>query len=305
MQNKKKLSMFEKFGATLAKENGKLIMSMPGIDSEYFSQRISCLFRLTPPEKPIRNPRQFSPYENLLIRLFDRFFEIDKSVRNLYNTLIYIRRFPFSKTRIERSTYLRYHYENYLSELYILKERMLMFLKIIARLYKRDPNGENITRITNDISRDFINALSSLIETRGIHIHEERYSDLDFSQLDLFEIFKDEKIPGLNMNFLYGIVYKRILKAKRNFIRRTNKQIEKRLEIYFKILFRLLFDKDEHLLIPINISPIIAKSNITLGDTIADRLKKLKKELESEYGKNLPDVGREVKVLAFPQKIAT
>jgi hypothetical protein len=267
-----------------------LIMSMPGIDYEYFSQRISWLFRLTPPERPIINPRQFSPYENLFIKLFFGFIEIDKSKKNLQNALIYIRRFPFSKTRIERSTYLRYHYENYLNELYILNARMQKFLTIISRLYRHDPNGENITRITIEISHNFKEALSRLIEARGIHTHEERYSDSDFVQLNLFEIFKEEQIPGLNMNFLYDIVYRRIIRAKRDFIRRTNKLIEKLLEIYFKRLFKLLFDKDEHLLIPQSISPKITQSSSTPGDTLVDRMKKLKKELEFEYGKKLPDV---------------
>ena len=56
------------------------------------------------------------------------------------------------------------------------------------------------------------------------------------------------------------------------------------LEIYFKRLFKLLFDKDEHLLIPQNVIPKIAQLNSTPSNTIADRFKKLKVELESEYG---------------------
>jgi|GEM_PF-6660083 len=290
-EKKKKLSKYEKFGSLLAKENSKLIAGMPGSDFEYFSNQTLCLFRLTTPERPLKNPRQFNSYENLLIRLFFGFNEIDKSIKNLQNTLIYIRRFPFSKTRIEKSTYLRYHYENYLNELYILQERMQRFLTIISRLYRRDQNWENISQITNEILHDFKRALSRLIETRGTHIHEKRFSDLEFDQLDLFENLKNENFPGLNMNFLYDLVYQRILKAKRGFIRMTNKQIEKRLEIYFKLLLKSLFDKDEHLLIPKNISPIIAKSNSTPGDTIADRFKKLAAELKLEYGGKIKDLG--------------
>lgn len=292
MQNgkKKKTSMFEKFGSVIAKENGKMILGMPGTDFDIFSRSIRRQFSLTP-ERPIGNPRQLNPYENLFIKLFTGFFEIEKSVKNLHNTLIYIRRFPFSKTRIERSTYLRYHYENYLNELYILQKRMQGFLTIISRLYRLDPNGGNITRITVAIFNNFSEAMSRLIKARGIHVHKERYSDPEFDHLNLFEHFKDEKFPGLNMNFLYDIIYQKTLRAKRDFLRYTNKQIEKLLEIYFKRLFKLLFDKDEHLLIPQNVIPKIAQSNSTPGDTIADRFKKLKVELESEYGDKFSDVG--------------
>lgn len=277
-EKKEKLSMFKKFGSAVVKENGEMIGKMPEADFDYFSNKISCLFRLTP-KTSVENPRQFTPYENLLVQLFSGYNEIDTSIRNLHNALIYIRRFPFSKTRIERGDYLRYHYENYLNELYILQMRMQRYLKIISRLYRLDPRGPHIAGIMEKISDDFKEKLMRLIEARGVHVHRERYSDLEFSQLNLFEGLRGEKIPGLNIS-LCDFIYRKILNVKRDFIKRTNKMLEKFLDKNFKCLYGLLFDIDEHLIIPQNISSKITRSNKISTITVADRFNKLKTELE-------------------------
>ena len=75
-------------------------------------------------------------------KLFKGFSEIHTAVECLKNIEIYIRRFPFKNTRVSKLDYLKYNIENYLNEIYVLKERMISYSKTVARAYKNSENSQ-------------------------------------------------------------------------------------------------------------------------------------------------------------------
>ena len=79
-----------------------------------------------------------SPYERFLLSIWQGFIEITNSYQNLNDIPYYINSFPYKSKKLSKVRTFKYDYENYLSEIYILKERLLKYLTDIGRLYKKD-----------------------------------------------------------------------------------------------------------------------------------------------------------------------
>jgi hypothetical protein len=68
--------------------------------------------------------QKFSPQDIFFGDLFYGFNEIFISFERLKDLEVYISRFPNTKTLIAKIDYLRFLIENYLNEMYLLKERL-------------------------------------------------------------------------------------------------------------------------------------------------------------------------------------
>ncbi len=87
---------------------------------------------------PITLERTLTEKEIVISKLFYGFLEIHRSYERLKDHEIYINSFPYSKTSLSRVSHLNYCVENYLSEFYILKERIKAYLTTVGRIYKND-----------------------------------------------------------------------------------------------------------------------------------------------------------------------
>lgn len=254
-KNKKKTreSMSSKFRSAISKEISKIMVGVTEAEFAIAEHNLNRLFDLSQDE-PAQASSQLKSNEELVNRLILGFLEIEESVKKLHNIAIYIHRFPYVSTRIVKSTYLKYHMENYLNEIYLLQERMKTYLKVISHFFKKDPQGMSIDQITRSISKKVVKVMSGLVKARNMHVHHRRYTDRDFDRLNILELLKDETIPNINIARLYQLTYLTVLIAKRNFVKRTNKVIDSLLEEYFKYLWEILLDAGGNLKIPRNLT---------------------------------------------------
>lgn len=73
-----------------------------------------------------------------------------------------------------------YWSEAYLNEVYIFQLRMVNFLVLTERKYKKDSDfAEAIVEICGQARQAVLDALKPLVKIRGMHVHEERQRHLD------------------------------------------------------------------------------------------------------------------------------
>jgi len=240
------MSAFDEFKKDLTRAAANLIAAAPPGDHaavRYAIDRYLGHRDKTPPSKP----RELSSRESFIEQLFFGFMEILMSFENLRNVSIYIRRFPYHRAGVEKTAYLRYHIENYLNELYILKNRMNALLTVISRRYRKDKRRDQIRDASKKIQDHFARALINVVQTRGAHVHEQRFDDYDISRLTLFKIMSSESdVYAME----YEKVYRQVRHAKRLWIEASNKAIEQLFDSYFGTLKTLLFDDKGNLKVP-------------------------------------------------------
>jgi hypothetical protein len=191
--------------------------------------------------------RKRSKKEDFISKIFKGFTEINDVLERLQNIELYVRRFPYAASSVTRLQYLKYHFENYLNEVYILRERLNSYLTSIKRLYRKDPRKHEIDELVKNIRKTISGSLGSVIEVRGAHIHEKRYDDDDFARLRTLELLI---IGDSAFKPFYDKAYKEIRKKKTSLIERNNKETRKIIDVYMDKLYGIVFDKKGELLFP-------------------------------------------------------
>ena len=105
--------------------------------------------------------------------MYNGFREISGSYYGLLEIEIYIGRFPYRNTKISKTRHLAYHMENYLNEIYILKERLNSYFTTIGRIYRKDRRIQDILKRTKPLFAFVNNTLKGIIDTRG-HMYTKR-----------------------------------------------------------------------------------------------------------------------------------
>lgn len=140
-------------------------------------------------EGPRNVSSEYSQLELDLWRVFRLSQEINKSVATLQDIAFYIRSCPYTEEQVPPRRYLQFHAEAYLSEVYILRERMTTLVKIVQRQIKRlrSPIGssEALDRILVTVEA----TLGPVVRTRSRHTHEQRLADPLIERLDTIDLF--------------------------------------------------------------------------------------------------------------------
>ena len=186
-----------------------------------------------------------TPKEKYLKRIFDGFSEIHSSYQALTDIEIYINRFPFSSTSVTKPRYLRYHVENYFNEMYLLKERLLAFLTIIGRSFRKDPRHSAVLAATRPLFKIVSDSLEDVVDIRGRHVHQKRYTDSQIDRLELMELLsratkKDDELAATLKPF-YQYEYRRIRSEWKAQIKRNNETVNKLLMTYSDNLHPIFF----------------------------------------------------------------
>lgn len=194
-------------------------------------------------------------------KIFQGFLEIQASVSTLYDIEIYISSFPYHNKQITKPRHLRYHLENYYSELYLLKERLIAFLTKIRRFYKQDSRHQSILRMTRPTFSFVSSSLKGILETRRIHVHVARFSDKDLDRLESMNLYHTAGFDSSGADRLFDNFYKstyRSIRSKwKKVLKNNNAELLKLLDIYSKVLIRILFDeKTGAMIYPSDISDI-------------------------------------------------
>lgn len=193
-----------------------------------------------------------SPKEKYFRKVFDAFSEIHSSYQALRDIEIYINRFPYSSASVTKPRYLRYHIENYFSEVYLLKKRLLAFLTSIGRGYRKDKRHATILAATRPLFKLISESLEGVVITRGRHVHEKRYSDPKIERLELMELLskgagEDDLLPHLRP--YYQVEYRRIRSEWKVQIKRNNEAVNLLLAAYSEVVSGVLFPEEGNQLV--------------------------------------------------------
>ncbi len=89
--------------------------------------------------------------------------------------------------------YMRYHVENHLNEIYILKTRLIWYIWALKNAYNRHPDWIKIRSGLDKIKVLVELTLKWIVDTRDEHVHEERFSDNKLDQINYFELLTKSK----------------------------------------------------------------------------------------------------------------
>lgn len=202
-------------------------------------------------------PRNLSPSDVFVAqKLFSPLSEIMNAQENLENIQIYVQSFPYDDESTSKVHYLKYHIENYLNELYILKNRLIAYLQFIKRAYLKSTNSKHVSSTLKPVFEVVSFTLKRYIEIRGAHVHQNRYSDDDFDRLSRLELLKrgDDDFAR-TIKFLLDKAYLEIEDKWKVKIEKDLVGINKLLEYFFEQLLIAITD-DNELIFPSNIEKV-------------------------------------------------
>jgi len=187
-----------------------------------------------------------SPKEKSFRKILTGFTEIEATFQALKDISFYMGHFPPKHPSISKNRFLNYHIGNYLNENYILRERLISYQKTITRMYKSDRRlaemGKNVKRL-----EDLVSGFDGIVNTRGKHVHQERYGDEDFERLNIYERMTkedgDDPLVSVVVR-LYPLALRDYRKKWIKIISENNDKIKEILDMYFEILYSVVFDKN-------------------------------------------------------------
>lgn len=180
-------------------------------------------------------------------------FEIYGSYESVLDAEVYIRRFPFGRTRISKSRYMTHVIEDYLNNVYILKLRIKEYLKLLEELYAKGARRKEVRKITQPLFRYNSQFFEHIVDIRGNHVHSERYSDEELKRLQMMESAIAAKLNSSWSPYLetyFEAQYQRIRKKKMQEIQSLNAAIKKVVDALFSNIHPIVFDERGNLIFP-------------------------------------------------------
>jgi len=232
---------FEKYSRLFVEKAKKLLDEEKlAEDPEYKEAFINHLLGLKGPKQL---ERKNTPADVFFSAIYNGYVEISTSYYCRLDIEIYIGRFPYSNTKISKSRHLLYNFENYLHEVYILKERLLTHLTKVGRLYRKNPNHNDILKTTKPLFKAIRKVFKGIIITRGAHVHKARFYAHDLDRLNSLELLVQHDAKELQMlkNF-YKLDYSAIRRKYKNIIKDNNKGIKDLLDLYFDVIYTIVTD---------------------------------------------------------------
>ena len=205
------------------------------------------LNRLFDREGPTSMDREITKNEEYYGIILTGFSEIMDSFDILKDIPVYIRSFPYRNKRIEKPRFLKYHVENYFNEVYILKERMIAFLKKIKRCFRRDEKQREVYKKTEPLFTVINKSFKNIVDVRGSHVHERRFSHKDLNRLTSLKIhsqFDDGETSKMLKNY-YDYSYRQIRKEWKNKLKDNNEVIGEILSLYGEVLNDILLNNSK------------------------------------------------------------
>ena len=188
---------------------------------------------------------KLTPNEQARLKIFEEYTDLNSTYESIRNCLIYINSFPFYP-RVTKVDYLKFIYNAYLNEVYILQSRISKFAKTIKRSLKeyREEKEFNVdVNIIDKSTNNTIDKFKGIIEIRGAHVHVRRYTTRNTDIVESYELiskFKDTE--------RYKIAFKdEIKELKKNYvskIRKNQEKIEEILKLYLQDINDFLLKKE-------------------------------------------------------------
>jgi hypothetical protein len=184
--------------------------------------------------------------EQLTLALFRGFREIHGCIERLRDCETYIGRFPFRRTRITRDAYLQLIVEAHLHELYMLRERLVSYVKLIQRFYRKDGNAKAISKTTASLKEYVSKSFAGFTFVRGSHVHRFRYSNDDIDRIALISLLQTS--PNRRFRAAIRSLGRVAISETHNKLKAQaknwNSLVAKVLEVYFTALLQIVFAND-------------------------------------------------------------
>jgi len=188
--------------------------------------------------------RALTPKDRFLGKMFGAFNELQKSFETLEDIAFYVARFPYRNTRVTPERHLQFCVEAYLNEVYLLQERLLAFVKLVERQYKKDKD-EAFARIQFQSLADSIRqSLKGVVGARATHVHEVRFTDPDIDRLSMIALLsrnRDGKSDELRRVY-FRLEYDDAKGKWRDKLSQNNKTIRSMLDMVYDNLYGLIFE---------------------------------------------------------------
>ena len=240
-----------KFGLSLNKAFNKYML--PVLEEQKEELSIAYMNRILNREGPVTVKNSSTPETKLLAEVSVGAFEIFTAYESLLDSEVYIRRFPYRGTRISKSRHLKSVLENHLNSIYILKERMVKYLKILTKKYGKrvTSTGRATARITEILKKVTEKYLEPLKTVRNSHVHNEEFYDSNLERLSILENYIQSNPTAARIEYFkayYDRQFEIIRKGKAKEIQTINADVNKLLDIYFSYIYRIVFDEDDELI---------------------------------------------------------
>lgn len=159
---------------------------LPLIKSGIRPGLLNPVFGLPQPKDMPKGPDP-SANERYWLDWFHEFSEINASMDRLDQAFAYLSHYPPRKVfrfhGLSEASWLRYHIEAYLQEVYILSARLSRFLRRVEKTANeaRDRTGvSSVRRLRSAVNV----SLKDVVRARGHHVHESRFHDDELASLD-------------------------------------------------------------------------------------------------------------------------
>lgn len=197
--------------------------------------------------------RTLSQQDQVFNKIWRGYVEIERSFEALNDFATYITVMPPKKAPVSKSRFLRYQIGNYLNEVYILKERLETYYKVVIRIYRNAPRLLAIKRRIEGVSKLLSFTFDEVVAIRGNHVHKARYNDIDLDRLDLLELILQNKKTS-SVRALYSSAIRETQKKWIELSVNYNKKIAGFLDVYFGVLHQIIFDDQNEWLSPISLN---------------------------------------------------
>ncbi|QNI32206.1 hypothetical protein H7849_25000 [Alloacidobacterium dinghuense] len=187
-----------------------------------------------------------NPSELFIVDLFQHFVEIINSVERLRLIAALLGARPGRSPKVNKATYLSFLLESYLQELFVLRERFLLFAKYVKRKSKRlDPR--DATKLDNLIKLT-VTLFERRARQRSNHVHETRYTTDDISHAQGLELIANSPLPKdpidpaawrVHADLAYQETRKRLVKE----VRKELEAIEKFQNVFFATIQPILAER--------------------------------------------------------------
>lgn len=246
---------FDKYKENLLSVGRKKLLNISKSkeDNEKFEEAI--INDMFFPEKSEKVNRAYITHDFFYSFLFHGFNEIIISFERLQDFETYISRFPNTKTSIAKINYLRFLIENYLIEIYILKERLIKYIKKIKDFYKEECRSISIKNECKQLINAVEDSFRDIKCHRDRHTHEVRYSDKDVKRLETLSLFAEflNELQEYLPNYIipnFKTEYRKARTKWKKIFKKNNKDIKIVLNDCFKEINTIIFSGDGEISYP-------------------------------------------------------
>lgn len=203
------------------------------------------------PPDPTTRSRDRRPRRRPFLReMFHGVSELHSSLQQLDTIVVYAQSFPYRNKKITKGAHLRYHFEAYIQEVGMLRMRLHAYITVIERLYKQDEQLPSIKAITEVIRRSSGETFKWFVNARDGHVHEERFSDRQLTDLSARELiasaYRGTETATRAMR-TFEKEYREAKKAKVELMRGWNRSFRQHLDMYFQMLMLFVAEQDGRL----------------------------------------------------------